>query len=295
MTRTLQYGYATVPTGQLHYAEMGEGDPLLLMHATSRSLRCYRRMMPLLAARYRTLAVDLPGFGNSHPLGNLRSVESIAECVVRFLDAKQIARANLFGLHLGNKVGAALAAGWPDRVGDVILMGQTHSLIVDRARRDQEIARLSQHHFAGSGGSENGLNHLQSWAVVNQTAQALWWTKPLLSGEAVRREDVEDARIRLADYLVGQPSLAQNYASVFAFDMTEAFRKIKARTLVVELLTPQEAHLGAQAPEMCRLMQRAQHAALQNADNMVLETRAEEVTEMILRFLENRVREPARP
>lgn len=278
-------GYVTTPRGQMHYVEAGEGPPLLLLHATSRSSRCYRRMMPLLAPHHRVVAPDLPGFGNSHSLEGVSSIEDLAKCIVDFLDAMKLDRVHLFGLHLGNKVGSALAAHWPDRVRDVILVGQTHSLIVDRARRDQEIGRLSRHHFTATAQSGNGLELLQSWAAVNATTQAQWWTRPLLAGANVRAEDVDDARTRLVDYLTGQPSLTVLYPKVHAFDMTEAFRRIQARSLVLELLTPEEMHLGPQAPAMAALMQRAEHASLQDADNMVLESRAPEVCDIVLRFL----------
>ncbi len=278
-------GYANTPRGQIHYAQAGQGEPLLLLHATSRSSRCYRRMMPILGAHFHVVAPDFPGFGNSHPLDAVHGIEDLAACIIDFLDAMKLERVHLFGLHLGNKVGAALAAGWPHRVHDVVLAGQTHSLIVDRARRDQEISRLSRHHYPPSAGSGNGLELLQAWTAVNANAQAQWYTKPLLQGQTVRAEDVDDARTRLVDYLTGQPSLVDLYAKVHAFDMTGAFGRIQARTLVLELLTRDEMHLGAQGPAMVALMQNAQCAHLQEADNMVLESRADEVCDVLMRFL----------
>ncbi|MGD9942166.1 MAG: alpha/beta fold hydrolase [Burkholderiaceae bacterium] len=279
-------GYADTARGQLHYLEAGSGDEtLVLLHATSRSSRCYRRMLPLLAQRFHVLAPDFPGFGGSHPIDDIGSIEDLAQVIVEFLDLRGLQRVHLFGLHLGNKVGAALAARWPARVKDLILMGQTHSLIVDRRRRDAEIGRLSRHHYPPDTASSNGLELLQAWAGVNATIQAQWWTRPLLKNARIDADDVDNARARLIDYLTGQPSLEKLYPLVHAFDMTEAYRKVQARTLLIELLTAEEMHLGAQAPQMAALMQRAEHAALQEADNMVLEFRPQEVSELILRFL----------
>lgn len=290
----IRRGYANTPRGQLHYQEAGRGgEVLLLLHATSRSSRCYRRMLPILAEHMRAVALDLPGFGASHPLDAVHSVEDLAACVVDFLDAMQLRRVHVFGLHLGNKVGSALAAKWPERVSSIVLAGQTHSLIVDRARRDAEIGRLSRHHYPPAADAASGLSLLQAWSAVNATAQAQWWTPALLKGAQVRAEDVEDARSRLIDYLTGQPSLARLYPKVHAFDMTDAYRRIQARALVLELLTREEMHLGRQAPEMAGLMQRAEHACLEDADNMVLESRAQEVCAIVLRFLRQRASEGA--
>lgn len=285
MDATIKPGYAEVPQGFLHYAECGSGHPLLLLHATSRSLRCYRRMMPLLAPHFRTVAVDLPGYGNSHPLNGYGGLEDVAAALVAFLDALGIERAHVFGLHLGNKVGAALAAGWPDRVGDVVLAGQTHSIIVDRARRDAEIERLSRHHMTALRAGDGGIGELQAWSGANATAQALWWTPALLKGDRVRPEDVDDARVRLADYMLALPTLPRSYSLVPGFDMTEAFRRIEARTLLLELRTPQEEHLGPQGRMMAEGMRNAAYACLENADNLVLESRPQEVVDAIRSFL----------
>jgi pimeloyl-ACP methyl ester carboxylesterase len=288
------YGYARTAGGLIHYCDIGSGEPILLLHATSRSLRCYRRMMPLLASRFRAVAIDLPGWGNSHPLAEGSSVEDVARTVVDFLDALGIEAAHLFGLHLGNKVGAALAAGWPDRVKKVILAGQTHSLIVDRARRDREIDRLSRHHFRGHQADATPLSRLQAWSAANATLQAQYWTPAMLRGEDVREEDIEDARIRLSDYLTGQPTLARSYPMVHAFDMTDAFARIDAETLVLELLTAEEEEaIGRQAPGMCRVMKNAVPGYLRDADNLVLEARPLEVVDAIVRFIDAGPRIPA--
>lgn len=286
----IRRGYADTPRGQLHYCEAGRGgEVMLLLHAMSRSSRCYRRMLPILGEHMRAVALDLPGFGASHSLDAVHSVVDLAACVVDFLDAMQFDRVHVFGLHLGNKVGSALAAKWPERVSSIVLAGQTHSLIVDRARRDEEIGRLSRHHYPPAGHADNGLSLLQAWSAVNATAQAQWWTPALLKRDEVSAEDVEDARSRLIDYLTGQPSLAQLYPKVHAHDMTDACRRIRARALVLEFLTPEEMHLGRQAPEMARLMPCADHASLEDADNMALEARAPDVCAIVLRFLQARV------
>ena len=46
-----------------HVQEMGQGPPLLLLHGTAASTHSWRDLMPILAARFRVLAPDLPGHG----------------------------------------------------------------------------------------------------------------------------------------------------------------------------------------------------------------------------------------
>ncbi len=109
-------GYAPDALGQLHYVEAGAGPPLLLIGETPRGHRFFDPLLPLLAPTVRVIAVDLPGLGNSHRLPEPVSIRAMARCMVEFLGALGIERVDVFGMHTGNKVAAALAADWPDRV-----------------------------------------------------------------------------------------------------------------------------------------------------------------------------------
>ena len=46
-----------------HVQEMGAGPPLLLLHGAGGATHSWRGLMPLLAERFRCIAVDLPGHG----------------------------------------------------------------------------------------------------------------------------------------------------------------------------------------------------------------------------------------
>ena len=51
--------YARTARGQVHYAEAGEGAPILLMGETPRGWRSFERLIPLLARHRRVIAIDL--------------------------------------------------------------------------------------------------------------------------------------------------------------------------------------------------------------------------------------------
>jgi pimeloyl-ACP methyl ester carboxylesterase len=280
----VRYGYASTPCGDVHHAQDGAGEPLLLLHATPRSHRYFRHMLPLLAPHCRAIAVDTPGFGNSHALPEPASIRSIAECFVHCLDALGIERAHVFGLHTGNKIAAALAADWPDRVGRVVLAGQTHSLILDKAVRDEAIRQIVEHYFPQFGESPDGAHHVRHWAAANAELQALWWPQRLRTAAAVGRRDVENAEAQVIDYLNGRRSIVPVYQAIFSFDMEETLRRIEAPTLVLELLTPQETHFGAQAERLAAIMKRGRAVAVQG-DGDLLETDPSEITGAVMGFL----------
>lgn len=277
-------GYAQTPRGFMHYVEAGTGEPLLLLHANPRSLRYFRYALPSFAQRARAIAVDIPGFGSSHPVPDPPSIRSIAECFVYFLDALGVERANFFGLHTGNKIVAALAAEWPSRVASAVLAGQTHSLILDKAGRDAAIREIVDHYFPQYPDSADGAHLVRRWAAVHAEVQALWWPQRLRTAAAIRALDADNAEAHVLDYLQGWRSIVPVYEAIFAFDMEECLRRMEARTLVLELVTPHEERLGRQAERVCAVMKNAQPAAV-HADGEVLETNPDELVQTVLRFL----------
>ena len=65
---TVRYATRTVSKVEvLFYGEAGPADPpvLLLLHGVPTTGHMFRDLIPLLADRYRVIAPDLPGFGNT--------------------------------------------------------------------------------------------------------------------------------------------------------------------------------------------------------------------------------------
>ena len=277
--------YANTPRGLIHYAQAGAGAPLLLLHATPGSYRAFRQLAPLLAPHLRTIAPDTPGYGNSHALQGEVSIEAMACCMVDLLNALKLPRAHVLGLHTGNKIAAAMAAHWPDRVDRVVLAGHTHSLIVDKASRDSAIHHLVDHYFPGFSVSADGAHRVRNWLMAQAHVQSLWWPPQLLTGTDVADDDVAITEAMVIDHLLGWRSIAATYEAVFAFDLEAALRKISAPTLVLELRPADEAHLTAQAPVICDLIGGARSALLEGCDASVFRRRPERVADAVLPFL----------
>ncbi len=285
MSESIRHGYAWTGRGEMHFAQAGKGDVLLLLHATPRSHRYFRHALPLFARRYRTLAVDTPGFGNSHPLPSNASMQTLAQCFVDFMDALSIERANIVGLHTGNKIAAELAAGWPSRVGRVVLCGQTHSLVLEKAGRDDAIRNLVDHYFPKYAEAADGTHWVRAWASAGAEMTKLAWPLRLRNGASVSAEDVEVARMHVLDYLQGWQSIVPVYQAIFEFDMASCLRRIVHPALVLELVTSQEMHLGLQAKGLCDAMPNAVAATIE-ADGEIFETHPQAGVDPIVSFLE---------
>ena len=64
----IERSFVRIKSGLVHVAACGAGRPILLLHQTPRSWDEYREVLPLLGARYRAIAMDTVGFGDSQPL-----------------------------------------------------------------------------------------------------------------------------------------------------------------------------------------------------------------------------------
>jgi 2-hydroxymuconate-semialdehyde hydrolase len=63
---TLEKRRARVSGGELAYVDEGEGPGVVLLHGFPTSSHLWRDLVPMLAPRFRAIAVDLLGYGDSH-------------------------------------------------------------------------------------------------------------------------------------------------------------------------------------------------------------------------------------
>ncbi|MFH1403056.1 MAG: alpha/beta hydrolase [Candidatus Altiarchaeota archaeon] len=68
---------------QVTYADSGSGEVILLIHGMGSSSSVYSQMTPLLADKYRCIAVDLPGYGGSE-YQRMDSLDSYTDFISEF-------------------------------------------------------------------------------------------------------------------------------------------------------------------------------------------------------------------
>lgn len=131
----VQRGFTNTPEGQIHYAMAGQGKPVLLLHQTPRSWDEYRDVLPLIGQKYRAMAMDTVGFGDSYKPEEEGSIEEYARGVIGFLNAMAIDRASIVGHHTGGIIAVEVAASYPERVEKLVLSSTLYVDAEDRERR----------------------------------------------------------------------------------------------------------------------------------------------------------------
>src|SRR5918995_5327145 len=88
--------FLDVGEAKVAYYEEGEGKLLLLLHGCPFSSYIWRKVIPLLSPRYRCLAPDLLGLGDTEtPEGTDWSLRAQTAMVVGLLDALGVQRAHV--------------------------------------------------------------------------------------------------------------------------------------------------------------------------------------------------------
>ena len=104
------------------YSDVGEGDPVVLLHGIPTWSYLYHDVIPLLAPHARVLAPDFLGHGYSDRRDRFdRSLRAQAEMILRWLDELGIVRATIVGHDTGGGVALILGIEHPERVQRLVL------------------------------------------------------------------------------------------------------------------------------------------------------------------------------
>jgi pimeloyl-ACP methyl ester carboxylesterase len=118
--RRLRFGRAA----GLSYMEAGEGVPVVMIHGLGGTKASFLpTVVALAAAGYHAIAIDQPGFGDSHkPLLAAYDAPYMARAAEKFLDARDIDSAHVIGNSLGGRVTLELGLAHADRTRKLALL-----------------------------------------------------------------------------------------------------------------------------------------------------------------------------
>ena len=131
------------PTGEWHQCRVGggvvkftisgRGEPVILLHGLSGSVRWWQRNIPDLSRRFRVFAVDLLRYRPD--AGRLDfSFEEAALYLRDWMDVVGIPSTHIIGHSMGGAIAAQLAADFPERVKKLVLVNAAALFPASRLR-----------------------------------------------------------------------------------------------------------------------------------------------------------------
>ena len=115
----------TARGARVRFVEAGDGPPLLLIHGYLSSRLVWDDVLPGLAARFRVVVPDLPGFGDSEkppPARYPYGYDAFAESLVDVVAAMGMGRLSVCGHGMGGAIALTLAAKHPAMVERLVLV-----------------------------------------------------------------------------------------------------------------------------------------------------------------------------
>jgi pimeloyl-ACP methyl ester carboxylesterase len=122
---------------EIHYTVSGIGNAVVLLHGFTESLNIWEYFSQKISEQYRVICVDLPGHGKSGCIGDVHTMDAMAEVVKAVLDEVRIDTCTMIGHSMGGYVTLAFAEKYPK-----ILKG--FGLFHSSASADSEEAQINR-------------------------------------------------------------------------------------------------------------------------------------------------------
>ena len=125
MMTKIRYRKSNVDGFNVFYREAGRADApaLLLLHGFPSAGHLFRELIPMLSDRFRVIAPDLPGFGQSDmpPRDKFSyTFAKLAEVIERFTEVIGLARFAIYVFDYGAPTGFRMALRHPERIAAII-------------------------------------------------------------------------------------------------------------------------------------------------------------------------------
>ena len=136
----------------IYVDDIGEGFPFVLVHGYLGSSEMWTFQKEFFSKGYRVIVPALPGFGESHNVKSLDSINKMAKEIINALDQKKIDKFNLIGHSMGGMIVQEITKLIGDRVNKLIcfatgsigdIPGRFESMDETRKKLKKEGAQIS--------------------------------------------------------------------------------------------------------------------------------------------------------
>jgi pimeloyl-ACP methyl ester carboxylesterase len=124
---------------KLRVARGGDGPTVILLHGYPDTLQIWSNLVAALAGKFRVIAFDWPGLGQSEPWPGGATPFDLARRLLALMDDWNVQQAILVGHDMGGQPALAMAAEHPERVSRLMVM---NSLLIWDEQTSWEITLL---------------------------------------------------------------------------------------------------------------------------------------------------------
>ncbi|MED1800360.1 alpha/beta fold hydrolase [Brevibacillus porteri] len=267
-----------VEEGTLEYGVTGKSDApaLLLLHGIRNTKLLFAPILPRLAERYRVIAVDIRGHGNSVSDGSF-SFERIVTDLIQLLDAEQLEQVTIVAASFSAVPAQMLAIREPKRVASLVLLdGGYYSLgEVPGFNREKVVERLATTRFSSVEEAERQFAERYGTRVMPEG-----WMRD----ELLKREDDSYG------YRLPREAFSAYFKEYSVHSQPEMFQQLTCPVLLLladdSLLSKEEQQFHHQAVANYQgIVKQAKVKMIQEAQHLLMVTHPQETVNEIQDFL----------
>jgi len=116
---------AQFKNSSIHYSITGKGKCIVLLHGFLLNTGIWSDLIPLLSKKNKVLAIDLPGHGKSDCIGEIHSMELLADLVNFILEENNLTTTSLIGHSMGGYICMAFTEKYLSKVNTLVLLNST--------------------------------------------------------------------------------------------------------------------------------------------------------------------------
>ena len=214
---------------KVRYSDTGKGRVIVLLHGFLGSHKIWNEYIKMLSPKFRVIAIDLPGHGETPAIGYYHSMEMMAQCAKAVLDHVGVRRYVVVGHSMGGYTALAFAELYPENVSGLCLIHS--SSYPDSAEkkkdRDRSIAIVKKGHkravtdvVATLFTPEKVAKLKSKVAEAKQIATSTSKQSIINSLEGMKERKSRDMILKFAEYpvlfVVGKKDSIINHETVFS-------------------------------------------------------------------------------
>ncbi len=128
----------------VHYEVLGRGRPVIFLHGWVGSWRYWIPAMQAASVNYRTYAIDLWGFGDTHKDPSKYSIQEQANLIMDFMEKLGLSKIAIIGHGLGSITGLCFSSSHPEMVDRLMVASfPAHEKMISPRLQSMDAAELA--------------------------------------------------------------------------------------------------------------------------------------------------------
>jgi pimeloyl-ACP methyl ester carboxylesterase len=259
------------------YYEQGRGDVVLLLHGWPQTSYVWRAILPELSKKYRVIAIDLPGLGDSQATTK-HDTRHIAAVINKCLTNLKISQLHLVGHDVGAWVATAYAFQYEHTLQSLtVIDAGIPGLISPAVFQPDNAGKVWQFYF-------HAIDDIPEWLLEGKERAYLSWyftNKSFVKG-AITTEDLDV----YYQYYKGKEKLKSGFGYYRAFPESAKQNQSVASRLNIPILAVGGEHaLGTQVGKAFeKLSSTVRTVSIKDCGHYVPEEQPDELTRLLYEF-----------